>query len=332
VQAYLRFPGSPGNFKPANEALVKFNLNGRLLSISVLLTAAAGYAQDQPAAQPTPQTPPQQTTSQTPAAAARTPPAPKETPSTVNTGGGWSIEPIYWLTTVHPILQAGAADVSTDPGTFAYPDSSKYALGGVISMPLGKTSSLRFSFFQNYKSSSTFAASNLNLFGTAIGGGDFLTAYYRIRDYKVSYDYLTYFFHRGSADFRIKTLWEFQFVDVSNEVDDFSPNGDGTFTVNPAAGTRSIIYPTLGLGFEGTLSRHFRFEAKGSGFALPHRAVLGDGEGSLGLRFGHLEFIVGAKAFHFKTSTKKDTYASGTMYGPYGGIRYYLGGGRKRQR
>jgi len=119
---------------------------------------------------------------------------------------------------------------------------------------------------------------------------------------------------------------------VSNEVDNFSPNGDGTFSVNPAAGTRSIIYPTLGLGFEGTLSRHFRFEAKGSGFALPHRAVIGDGEGSLGLRFGHLEFIVGAKAFHFKTSTKKDQYVSGTMYGPYGGIRYYLGGGRKRQR
>ncbi len=311
---------------------MKFNLNGRLLSIGVLLTAAAGYAQDQPAAQPPQQTTPQQTTpQQTAAAASRTPPAPKETPSTVNTGGGWSIEPMYWLTTVHPVLHAGVADVSTDPGTFAYPDTSKYALGGVISMPLGKTSSLRFSFFQNYKTSSTFAGGNLNLFGTAIGGGDFLTAYYRIRDYKVSYDYLTYFFHRGSADFRIKTLWEFQFIDVSNEVDDFAPNGDGTFSVNPASGTRSIIYPTLGLGFEGTLSRHFRFEAKGSGFALPHRAVIGDGEGSLGLRFGHLEFIVGAKAFHFKTSPKKDQYVSGTMYGPYGGIRYYLGG-RKRQR
>jgi len=316
---------------------VKFNLNGRLLSIGVLLTAAAGYAQEQPAAQPSPQSAPQQTTSpqttspQTPASAARTPPAPKETPSTVNTGGGWSIEPMYWLTTVHPMLRAGVADVSTVPGTFAYPDTSRYALGGVISMPLGKTSSLRFSFFQNYKAGSTFAGTNLNLFGTAIGGGDFLTSYYRIRDYKVSYDYLTYFFHRGSADFRVKTLWEFQFVDVSNEVDDFAPNGDGTFSVNPAAGTKSILYPTLGLGFEGTLSRHFRFEAKGSGFALPHRAVIGEGEGSLGLRFGHLEFIVGAKAFHFKTSPKKDQYAIGTMYGPYGGIRYYLGG-RKRQR
>src|SRR5689334_16835915 len=114
VQAYLRFPGSPGNFKPANEALVKFDLNGRLLSIGLLLTAAAGYAQDQPAAQPTPQTPPQQTTSQTSAAAARAPAAPKETPSTVNTGGGWSIEPMYWLTTLHPVLRPGEADVSKD--------------------------------------------------------------------------------------------------------------------------------------------------------------------------------------------------------------------------
>lgn len=319
---------------------MKFHLNGRLLSIGVLLTTAIGYAQDQPASQPpqqttAPQTTPQQTTpQQTPqqaAAASRTPPAPKETPSTVNTGGGWSIEPIYWRTTVHPVLRAGAADVSTDPGNLDYPDSAKYALGGVISMPLGKTNSLRFSYFQNYKSGSTFANGNLNLFGTAIGGGDFLTTYYRVRDYKVSYDYLTYFFHRGSADFRIKTLWEFQFVDVSNQIEDFVPNGDGTFTANPASGTRSIIYPTLGLGFEGTFSRHLRFETKGSGFALPHHAVLGDAEGSLALRFGHLEFIAGARAFHFKTSPKKDQYASGTIYGPYGGIRYYLGG-PKRQR
>jgi hypothetical protein len=312
---------------------VKFNWNGRLLSIGVLFTAAAGYAQEQPAAQPPPQTPPQQTTpAQTPNAAARAPAAPKETPSTVNTGGGWSIEPMYWMTNGRPALHGGKADTHTDSGDFDYPKAAKYAPGGVITMPVGKTSSLRFSFFQSYQSSTTTADRNLNLFGTAIGKGDFLTAYYRIRGYKVSFDYLTYFFHRGSADFRVKTLWEFQFLDASNEIGDFSPNGDGTFSFNPGSGTRSILYPTLGLGFEGTFSRHFRFETKGSGFALPHRSVIGEGEGSLGLRFGHLEFIAGARAYHFKTSPQKDQYVSGTFYGPYGGIRYYLGGGRKRQR
>lgn len=311
---------------------MKFNLKGRLLSIGLLLAAGAGYAQEQPAAQPPQQTTPEQTApQQTAAAAARTPPAPKETPSTVNTGGGWSIEPIYWLTTVHPVVRAGAADTQTEPGNFDYPESSKYAPGGVISMPLGKTGSLRFSFFQTNQTSNTSAGGNLNLFGTAIGSGDFLSTYYRIRDYKLSYDYLTYFYHRGSADFRVKTLWEFQFLDVANTVDDSSPNSDGTFTVNTASGTRSIIYPSFGVGFEGTLSRHFRFEAKGSGFAFPHRAVIGDSEGSLGLRFGHLEFIVGARAFYFKTSPKKDEYVRGTIYGPYAGIRYYLGG-PKRQR
>ena len=316
---------------------MKFNLNGRLLSIGVLLTAAAGYAQDQPAAQPPPQTTPQQTTpqqtpsQQSPSVAARAPAAPKETPSTVNTGGGWSIEPIYWKTTGLPALHGGAADTQIDPGDFEYPKGAKYAPGGVISMPLGKTSSLRFSFFQSYQSSSTTADRNLNLFGTAIGKGDFLSGYYRIRNYKVSFDYLTYFFHRGSADFRIKTLWEFQYLDASNEVGDYSPNGDGTFTFNAATGTRSIFYPTLGLGFEGTFSRHFRFETKTSGFTIPHRSVIGEGEASLGLRFGHLEFIGGARGYHFKTSPQKDQYVSGTFYGPYAGIRYYLGG-PKRQR
>jgi hypothetical protein len=310
---------------------VKFTLNGRLLSIGVLLTAA-GYAQDPPVAQPPQQTTPQQTAPQpTPEAAARTPPAPKETPSTVNTGGGWSLEPIYWLTTVHPVLRAGTAYVHTESGSFDYPESAKYALGGVISMPLGKTGALRFSYFQSYRSSTTTAGANLNLFGTTIGGGDFLSTYYRIKDYKVSYDYLTYFFHRGNANFRVKTLWEFQFLDVANTVYDSVLNGDGTFSLNTAAGTRSIIYPSLGLGFEGTLSRHFRFETKASGFALPHHAVIGDSEGALALRAGHLEFIAGARAFHFKTSPKKDQYVSGTIYGPYVGVRYYLGG-PKRQR
>ena len=311
---------------------MKFNLTGRWLSLGVLLMAAAGHAQDQPAAQPPQQTTPQQTAPQpAPEAAARTPPAPRETPSTVNTGRGWSVEPIYWLTTVHPVLRAGAANVHTESGSFDYPDSAKYALGGVISMPLGSASSLRFSYFQSYQSSVTTAGRNLNLFGTAIGSGDFLSTYYKIKDYKVSYDYLTYFFHRRSADFRIKTLWEFQFLDVANTVYDSAPNGDGTFTLNTATGTRSIIYPSLGLGFEGTLSRHFRFEAKASGFAFPHRAVIGDSEGALALRAGHLEFIVGARALHFKTSPKKDQYVRGTIYGPYVGVRYYLGG-PKRQR
>jgi hypothetical protein len=247
----------------------------------------------------------------------------------VNNGGGWSVEPIYWLTTVHPMLSPGSTNVQTNPGSFKYPESSKYGEGGIISVPLGKNGTVRLSFFQAYKASATFADGDLNLFGTVIGKGDFLTTYYRVRDYKASYDYLTYFFHRGSSEFRVKTLWEFQFVDVSNEIDDFSPNGDGTFSLNPAAGTRSIIYPTLGLGFEGTLARHLRFEAKGSGFALPHRSVIGDAEASAGVRFGHVEVIVGARLFHFKTSPKTDEYVSGTLYGPYAGLRYYLGRTRR---
>ena len=57
--------------------------------------------------------------------------------------------------------------------------------------------------------------------------------------------------------------------------------------------------------------------------AFPHRSALADAEGSAVVRVRRLEIFAGGKCLHFKTSPKKhDTYISGTLWGPEGGVRW----------
>jgi hypothetical protein len=80
----------------------------------------------------------------------------------------------------------------------------------------------------------------------------------------------------------------------------------------------------LGLGLGNTVSRHFRWEAKGSGFALPHRSGMWDAEGTVAVRFGRIELLAGEKAYYFKTSAKKDQFFKATVTGAYAGLRFYF--------
>ena len=63
----------------------------------------------------------------------------------------------------------------------------------------------------------------------------------------------------------------------------------------------------------------------GSGFAIPHRAVIGDAEGSISYRMRGVELIVADKYYHFKTSTQNAEYFSATLMGPYAALRLYPG-------
>ena len=280
--------------------------------LCLLLAGASGRAQDQT---------PSQTPNQTPAPPAPAPtatatlPPPREVSSTVNTGNGFSLEPIYWYTRGGtPVLRGGAADFNADPGNLDYTSRPDRAIGARISIPVSKNATLRGSYFQTQSTGFTFAPRNLNLFGQAITGGDLLSTRYRVENFKLSYDYLTYFWKHGNSEMRLKTLWEIQRISVTNEADDFVVDSTGTIVnVNPATGTKAVIWPTLGLGLEHTLSRHFRWEARASGFALPHRAVLGDLEAAVAFRVGHFELLGGGRWLHFKTNPQADQYDIGSL-------------------
>ena len=290
--------------------------------LCLLLAGVSGWAQDQ-----TPSQAPDQASAPpapTPSATATLPP-PKEVSSTVNTGTGLSIEPIYWYTRGGtPVLRGGATDVNVDPGNLNYTSRPYRSIGARVNIPVSKNGTLRGSYFQTQSTGSTTAPVDLNLFGQVITKGDLLATRYRVEAFKLSYDYLTYFWKRGNSEMRLKTLYEVQRISVTNEVDDFQVDSTGTVVnINPVTGTKSLFWPTLGLGLEHTLSRHFRWEARASGFALPHRAVLGDMEAAVAFRVGHFELLGGGRFLHFKTSPQSDQYNIGSLYGPYAGLRYY---------
>ena len=80
---------------------------------------------------------------------------------------------------------------------------------------------------------------------------------------------------------------------------------------------------TLGVGVAYYLSPHFRVEANGSGFAIPHHSSIWDADASANYRYGHFELRVGGKAFHYKTSTGSDFFMHNTMGSAFVGLRWY---------
>jgi len=314
-----------------NEELVKSSFERVLLCL--LLATATAWAQDQ---------------NQTPAPAATAPPAPAppadtapatattppvtatsrrivEVSSPVNTGNTFSIEPIYWFVKGIPVLRTGAANTNTDPGNLDYTGKLERSPGARVNIPVSKNGTLRFSYFKaNSYTGVTAAPKNLNLFNQAVAGGDVLTTISNLESFKLSYDYLTYFWKGRSSELRLKTLYEVQRISVNGEVDDFQVDTTGALiNINPIVTSQSVFLPTFGLGLEHTLSRHFRWEARGSAFGLPHKGDIVDAEAQIAFRVSHFEVLGGGRWLHFKTSPKATQYHVETMYGPYVSLRYY---------
>jgi hypothetical protein len=307
------------------------NLNPPCAWLLLCLWAApawlSGQDQTQPPPPEAPAAPPASPSAPPPPAkpSPAAPATPKYTPSVVNTGNGASIEPMYWLVRGSPVLRRGDDNNNTlnTPGDLDYPGRLGRAPAGMVTIPIGKNDSVHVSYFQTTMSGLTTAGQNLNLFGVAITGGDPLASRIKISSYKASYEFLTYYWNRPSGDLRLKTLWEVQYLDADSTINDFVPQPDGTFIASPANGTKTMILPTFGVALDQSVGPHFRWEAKGSGFGLPHRSILGDGEADIALRYGRVELIAGARALHFRTTRRADQYNSGTLYGPYVGLRLY---------
>jgi hypothetical protein len=308
----------------------------RLFVIIALLVASCVEGQQPPLQPGTPATAAPQTTPQTPPPSPATT-GPQSTPSqpivqnpsdtttTPYPNTPWSIEPFYWITHTTPALRGGAA--ALDFENLNYPGHGNYTVGGQISIPVSKTAVLNFSGFQSKASTNTTANQALDLFGTTFAAGDFLTADYTIRNFKLSFQDLLYPFPRKAGQkWDLKTLWEVQYTSVKTNVNaPFAPATDssGNALVNNVSGSRNVIYPTFGLAAEYHLTRNLLVQANASGFAIPHHAVIGDAQGSLSYRLRGVELIVADKYYHFKTSPQNAEYFSATLMGPYAALRLY---------
>jgi len=86
---------------------------------------------------------------------------------------------------------------------------------------------------------------------------------------KVSYEYLTWPYPVGGRHFRLKTLWQVQYITMKTIFDapikSSTPDSTGAYTDYSTIGSKSYITPALGLGSHEYATRNLRLEANLSG-------------------------------------------------------------------
>jgi len=239
---------------------------------------------------------------------------------------GWYLGLIDWIPIGKPWINKGHAATFSGLTKFQFAGTPKYAPGAEFGIAAGAHNTLKISYFQSKASGRGTAPNDLVLFAQAYSNGDTIATTYKIQVAKVSYEYLTWPYPVESRHFRLKTLWQVQYVSMKSTFDaPLLPTTDASG--NPVSyytnGARSLISPTLGLGVAEYASRNFRLEANVSGFDIPHHWALWDADASIAYRVGHLEIRGGGKALHFKTSTKSDYFQYGSVGGAFVGLRWY---------
>jgi hypothetical protein len=232
-----------------------------------------------------------------------------------------------WLPIGQSWVDKGHAAAFTDPSKLQLAGKSKGAFGAEIGVAAGLHNSVRVSFFQSKLSGTTTAPIETVIFTQTYNAGDQLSTDAKLSDYKLSYEYLTWPYPVEARHFRLKTLWQVQYITMKGNFDapirSATPDSAGVFTSYTASGSKNFITPAFGLGVHEYATRNFRFEANVSGFMLPHRWQLLDSDATIAYRAGRLELRAGAKAFLFRTSPKSDYFYRGTVGGAFVGLRWY---------
>jgi hypothetical protein len=197
----------------------------------------------------------------------------------------------------------------------------KNSEGFYASLPITRTGELKVEGFL-YKgtgSQTVVGAPDPYDAGAPFTSGDYLATQYQIKNVKLYLDDLLFPHKFPVAKLRFKSLWGVEYVGIHN-------NEVSNQDVSPviADNTSNLIYPILGLAMEYQLSKHVLVRLATDGFAFPHKAVLGEGEGSISYRRKSLEILAGEKYFHFKTSPNTTTYVKGTIVGAFVGVRWHF--------
>jgi len=300
-------------------------------------------AQQPPAQQPPAQQPPaQQPPAQQPAPAqtetpqqpdtqtrnTRLPPAPPKVVDVRMPGeAGWFIGVTGWVPVGKTYIDKGKQATFTGSTFFQLPGTSKGQPGGEIGIAAGLHNAIRLSYMFSKAAGTTTAPNDLVLFGQAYNKGDQLSTSYKLSNYKISYEYLTWPYPVESRHFRLKTLWQVQYITFRSSYDapvrSNTPDSAGNLTSFETLGSKSYFSPTFGLGIHEYATRHFRFELNGSGFGIPKRFNIWDADASIAYRVGKIEIRGGARALHFHSSAKADYYFRGTLSGAFVGVRWY---------
>lgn len=234
----------------------------------------------------------------------------------------FSIEITGWMPSGHPIYDAGqASSFNTIPSRLTFQGTPKVTPGVDIAIPAGGHNAIRVFYFRTRAAGDFTTPGELLLWNGDYPAGSYLATNYVLQDVKVSYEFLTWPFPLGSRKFRLKTLWQFQYVGIKSGFD--APLTAAFPGVNQTSGSKRVLLPTLGIGLEEYVTRNFRLELNGSGFAFPGRSNIWDVDASAAYHFGKIEIRAGGKGFHFRTSKQGDYYMGGTLLGAFVGLRFF---------
>lgn len=305
----------PLNANFYDEGYVKQTLCGWYCVCLLFCWMSPGRAQEQPPPEPQQQPTPQVPKPPEPPPLPPRPPDVKMPDEGVISVGVWG-----WILSGQPIFDAGTLQASSETSHLRMPGTPSLGRGANVSIPAGGHNAIRLSYFDT-KASGTFVAPiNLNFWSIPFSPGDVTDTNYRIRSFKFSYEFVSWPYPIGSRKIRVKTLWQAQVARMSTG---FAAPLSTTATT-PAAGSKTVVLPTLGLGISYYLAKDLRFDADASGFMIPHHGAIGDVNTAMSYRFSRLELQLGAKLYYFKTSTHADFYMKGLMGGPFIGVKFYL--------
>ncbi len=257
-------------------------------------------------------------------------PAPPKEPYVLD-DGGFYIEPFYWLTNGQPRLRGGLQNANSgDSGDLQYLGVPKPGIGVEIGIPAGRSNTIRISGFQVQGYSNSTLNNAAVIFGEQFSAGDFINGNYKLQAIKVSWDYLSYSWHKPKTTIYVKTLWEAQYINTTFAADAplVAPTTDssGNTDLNQANGSKAVILPTFGMALGSSFSKYFRWDVRASGFGFPGRADIADVSATIAVRVSRIEVLAGERYFHFKTSPRSDMYTNDTLQGVYGGLRFVWNG------
>jgi hypothetical protein len=301
-----------------------------------LACLASGRAQEQPSQTTPPQAPvPSPTTPPSGPVIQQPPPLPPKVPDVRMPGEtGWFAGVNAWFPTQQPVFNKGRASDFASGSRVTLAGKPNLAEGIEIGFAVGAHNTMRLSMFQARASGDTVIPNELTLIGQTYPAGTLLATDYRLQNAKLSFEFLTWPYPVESRRFRLKTLWQVQYTSFSTGFDaplialtDESGNRLVDASGTPISYARRrpswFVLPSVGLNATEYVSRHFRLEASASGFTIPRHNTIWDADASANVRLGRIELRVGAKAFHFKSSTAQAYYGRGTLSSAFVGIRWY---------
>jgi hypothetical protein len=232
----------------------------------------------------------------------------------------FAIGAFYWFTGPGTNTGTFTGRASTDYETLADLGKPKYSPDLQIDIPITRTGQLRFEgFLTKGDGNQVIGTPAPSLFTTQFYTGDIVATQYQIKAAKLYLEDLLWPHKFPVAKFRVRSLWEVQYVNIKATID-----APAVTTGETGTGSHQIILPTFGLAPEYAISPHVLFRFAASGFGWYHKADIWDAEATISYRVNHVELVAGGKAFHFKTSPNDTEYFRGTLVGAIVGLRWHL--------